>query len=60
MILAIVWFATKTCQPLTFDLPNPWQIFYLTLACQIHGKPIRPVEWRESCNKPIGSYITYD
>jgi len=48
MILAIVWFATKTCQPFTFGLPNSWQIFYLTLACQIHGmanfgrKPIRP------------------
>ena len=23
LILAIDWFATKTCQPLTFGLPNP-------------------------------------
>jgi len=48
MILTIIWFAAKTCQPLTFGLPNPWQFFYLTLACQILGitnfgyKPIRP------------------
>jgi len=52
MILAIDWFATKTCQPLTFGLPNPWQNFYLILDCQILvmvnfvRKPIRP---REGC-----------
>ena len=27
MIMAIIWFATKTCQLLTFGLPNLWQIF---------------------------------
>jgi hypothetical protein len=42
------WFATKTCQPLTFGLPNPCQNFYLIFACQIlvmanfGRKPIRP------------------
>jgi hypothetical protein len=48
MILAIIWLATKTCQSLTFGLPNLWQFFYLALACQIFGtadfshKPMRP------------------